>query len=104
MRFFPRDAFEKLSDNPVQIPEVQVQFQQFQQMQQQMQQQISMPMAVPQVSIMDPMLLYNLQVLAQGQALAMLMALQTGMLRLHPQRSDPDWYLMGLSSFGYPGY
>jgi hypothetical protein len=107
MRFFPRDAFKNLSDTPVQIPVTQVPFQQFQQMQQfqqQMWNQIGMPMAATQVSDVDPMFLYKLQMLAQQKALAMQMALQVGPLWTYPQLEDPGWYLMDMGSYGYSGY
>ncbi len=107
MRFFPRDAFKNLTDTPVHMPDTQVQFQQFQQMQhfqQQIWQQMGMPMTVSQSSIGASMFLYKLRILALRRALALQMALQTYPLQMHPRLADPAWYLLGLGGFGYSSY
>lgn len=104
MRFFPRDAFKNPPDTSVHPPIVQAQVQQLQQMhqfQQQIWQQIGMPMAVLQVSIVDPMFLYILLIRAQQQALAILMRPRPSSMWLDPQLADPAWHFMDPSGLGY---
>jgi hypothetical protein len=107
MRFFPRGAFKSLPDTPVQTPVAQVQFQQLQQMQQfqqQIWQQIGTPMAAPRVSILDPMFLYELQILVRQQVCPVYSVLLGDPLQIHPQLSNPLWCLICPGSFGCPGY
>lgn len=115
MRYFPRGAFTAVPSTPFQASVAQVQLQQAQQLQQQVQQfqqalqfqqqlwqQVEMPVFGPQVATMPPAFLYQAQVQAQPQALALRMDLRSDPLRMDPQFADPAWVQVGMGGFGRP--